>query len=145
MEILSGSTSNFIGIDIKEAGSTEGYWATFQGNNQRTGYYETDFLAINDQELPVVFALHPAYPNPFNPVTNIQYEIPKLSDVELTVFDLNGKLVDQLFAGLQFPGYYQVQWNAENFSSGMYLMRLNARSESGGDNFQKVQKLILIK
>ena len=94
--------------------------------------------------VPSTFALHPAYPNPFNPVTTISFSIPNNGvktqhAASLQIYDITGKLVETLMDEPQEPGYHTIQWNANNFSSGVYFIRL----ESG--TYSQSQKLILLK
>ncbi|HRU46599.1 MAG TPA: T9SS type A sorting domain-containing protein [Candidatus Marinimicrobia bacterium] len=79
------------------------------------------------------------YPNPFNPVTKFSYQLPSESFVELSIFDINGRLVDKIVNQFQPAGYYSVQWNAGNYSTGVYLYKFRA------DNFQQVGKCLLLK
>ena len=101
-------------------------------------------LALDGVDLPTVFALHNNYPNPFNPVTNINYDIPEVSQVSLEIYNISGQKVRTLAQGHHEPGRYRIEWNATNdygnpLSSGMYIYRINA-----GD-FVSVKKLILMK
>ena len=94
--------------------------------------------------LPKEFALHNNYPNPFNPVTNITYDIAQNSEVVLEIYNVMGQRVRTLAQGSHEPGRYRVLWNATNdygqaLSSGMYIYRIQA-----GD-FVSVKKLILMK
>ncbi|HRS52651.1 MAG TPA: T9SS type A sorting domain-containing protein [Candidatus Marinimicrobia bacterium] len=79
------------------------------------------------------------YPNPFNPVTKFTYQLPKESFVELSIFDMNGRLVDKIVNQFQPAGYYSVQWNAGNYSTGVYLYKFRA------DDFQQAGKCLLLK
>ena len=101
-------------------------------------------LALDGIGLPDVFALHNNYPNPFNPVTNITYDIPEVAEVRLDIYNVAGQKVRTLTQGHHEPGRYRIQWNATNdfgqqLSSGMYIYRIVA-----GD-FVSVKKLILMK
>ena len=101
-------------------------------------------LALDGIGLPEVFALHNNYPNPFNPVTNISYDIPEVAQVTLEIFNIAGQKVRTLAQGQHEPGRYRIQWDATNdfgktLSSGMYIYRIQA-----GD-FISVKKLILMK
>jgi flagellar hook assembly protein FlgD len=101
-------------------------------------------LALDGIGLPEVFALHNNYPNPFNPVTNISYDIPEVAQVTLEIYNVTGQKVRTLAQGQHEPGRYRIQWNATNdygnpLSSGMYIYRIRA-----GD-FVSVKKLILMK
>ena len=88
---------------------------------------------------PADFALHPAYPNPFNPVTNLRFSLPEPGNVILTIYDVQGKEVVRLVEGYRLAGVYDVACNASSLSSGIYFARLTA------GNFQQTQKILLIK
>ena len=89
--------------------------------------------------LPHGFLLLQNFPNPFNPLTNIKYEIPKTCHAILKVYDIIGKEVVTLVDEVKLPGRYQVNWIPQNLSSGIYLCRLTA-----GD-FIEERKMILVK
>ena len=81
--------------------------------------------------LPTEFALHNNYPNPFNPVTNITYDIASATDVTLEIYNVMGQRVRTLAQGSHEPGRYRVMWNATNdygqsLSSGMYIYRIHS-------------------
>lgn len=90
-------------------------------------------------EIPETFALEQNYPNPFNPTTTIRFQVPVLSDVTLTVYDVLGREVETLVNDSKGAGVYEVTWNAANLSSGVYYYRLTAGS------FSDVKKLLLLK
>lgn len=89
--------------------------------------------------VPDRYDLHPAYPNPFNPSTNIRFDLPAAGEVGLIVFDRLGREVTRLADGWFDAGAYARTFNADGLASGVYFVRLMA-----GD-FQEVQKLLLIK
>ncbi len=96
------------------------------------------------ETIPAVFALHPAFPNPFNPVTTIKYDLPKSSRIELTVFNIMGQEIITLANGFREAGIHTVTWNGINnhnepVSSGMYLVRLVTPGSV------QTQKLVLMK
>ena len=104
----------------------------------------SELLGIDGVSLPKEFALHNNYPNPFNPVTNIVYDIPEVTDVTLEIYNVMGQRVRTLAQGSHEAGRYQIVWNATNdlgqaLSSGMYIYRIQA-----GD-FVSVKKLVLMK
>ncbi|OUX31558.1 MAG: hypothetical protein CBE24_04955, partial [bacterium TMED264] len=106
--------------------------------------YVSEYLSAEESNLPDVFALHNNYPNPFNPVTNITYDVPEVADVKLEIFNVMGQKVRTLASGSHQPGRYRVVWNATNdfgagLSSGMYIYKIQA-----GD-FISVKKLVLMK
>ncbi len=89
--------------------------------------------------LPQKYCLYANCPNPFNPTTTIQYDIPKASQVTLTIINMNGQVVERLVNQKQEPGFYSVQWDARNVSTGVYFYQIQA------DGFQQVKKMLLIK
>jgi flagellar hook assembly protein FlgD len=96
-------------------------------------------------EIPIKYALNPAYPNPFNPSTQIQFTIVKPEKVKLVVYDVLGRKVKTLFDAVAQAGTTIIKWNGENsnnikMSSGTYFFRLE--TESG---FVKTNKMVLIK
>ncbi|MEL1233887.1 MAG: T9SS type A sorting domain-containing protein, partial [Candidatus Neomarinimicrobiota bacterium] len=104
----------------------------------------SNLLGLENVSLPKEFALHNNYPNPFNPVTNIVYDIPEATDVTLEIYNVMGQRVRTLAQGNHEPGRYQIVWNATNdigqaLSSGMYIYRIQA-----GD-FVSIKKLVLMK
>jgi hypothetical protein len=72
--------------------------------------------------VPETFKLEAPYPNPFNPVTQLEYSLPYASDVSLTVHDLLGRQVEILHNGIQHPNNYTISWDASNYSSGVYFI-----------------------
>ncbi|MCX6165538.1 MAG: T9SS type A sorting domain-containing protein, partial [Ignavibacteriae bacterium] len=93
--------------------------------------------------LPGKFNLSQNYPNPFNPVTKIDYEIPNNSSVSIVLYDMSGKEVKSLVNANQSAGYYTIQLNASDLSSGVYFYRLIA--QSNGNNEILTKKLSVIK
>jgi alpha-glucosidase len=85
------------------------------------------------------FCLERNYPNPFNPCTNIRYNIDRLTNVTLKVFDILGREVQTLVNTEQTPGQYIILFNAEDLASGSYFYRIHA------DHFSAVGKLLLVK
>lgn len=89
--------------------------------------------------LPNTFALHQNYPNPFNPTTTIQYQLPKATNVEITIFNLLGQQVWKKEITYQAAGQHEINVDLSNHSSGIYFYRLDA-----GD-FVQTRKMILLK
>ena len=88
---------------------------------------------------PSQAALLGANPNPFNPATQITYFLPQKEHVRLSVYDVAGRLVEQLVDGVQGGGEHTVEWRAGDLPSGVYFCQLEV-----GDVFEN-QKLILLK
>ncbi len=94
--------------------------------------------------IPDQFALHHNYPNPFNPVTTILYDIPVDAAVMLVVYDILGRQVKTLINTNQTAGYKSIRWHGINdqgqlVSAGMYFYHLQA------GRFSKVRKMVLLK
>lgn len=90
-------------------------------------------------DIPNKFHLYQNYPNPFNPGTTISYSIPQQTYVSLKVFDLLGREITELVSKEQAPGKYKVNFNAENLSSGVYLVSLTA------GEYTHSKKILLLK
>jgi hypothetical protein len=89
--------------------------------------------------IPRKFALHPNYPNPFNPITTIEFDLPKTSEVTLKIFNILGEEVTTLLSNRLSAGSYSYEWDASTLASGVYLYRLQA-----GD-YVETRKLILMR
>ncbi len=81
--------------------------------------------------LPVEFALHAAYPNPFNPSTTISFDLPESGKVSLSIYDLKGALVGTLLNENKVAGTYQYKWTPNSeLASGMYLFELKTKNKT---------------
>ncbi len=89
--------------------------------------------------LPERLTLLQNHPNPFNSFTTIHYSLPEPSDVHIEIFDLLGQRVDVLFDGYKPAGLHSLDWNADDFPSGVYFTRLKS-----GDKSQNI-KMVLLK
>ena len=85
------------------------------------------------------YKLYSNYPNPFNPVTSIKFELPFLQHAELAVFDMLGREVKVLYNDIAPAGIVKVYFNAEGLASGVYFYRLKT------ENFIQSKKLLLLK
>ncbi len=93
----------------------------------------------SDENLLNEFELFQNFPNPFNPITSIRYQIPVSADVEIKVFDLLGKDVGTLVNEFKNAGKYEINFNANQFSSGVYFYKITA------GNFSDTKKMIILK
>ncbi len=89
--------------------------------------------------VPQVYSLHQNFPNPFNPSTKIRFDLPRQGDVLIKVFDILGRETKELYSGFLREGYYEIELDASNLSSGVYFYQINA-----GD-FTNVKRMILMK
>jgi len=93
---------------------------------------------------PESYTLHQNYPNPFNPVTTLHYELPEDALINITIYDMMGRIVNNLVSIRQNAGYKSVQWNATNnqgqpVSAGLYLYTIQA------GEFKQTKKMLLLK
>jgi hypothetical protein len=104
------------------------------------------FLEIDGNIVPEQFALYQNYPNPFNPTTKINYEIPKMADISIEIFDITGVLVWSLNKMNHPPGFHSIEWHGINndgkiLPSSIYILQL--RTQDG--SFISQQKMLLVK
>jgi len=100
----------------------------------------TKIVAVNDvNSLPDSFELYQNYPNPFNPGTTIKYAVPTAAMVQIEIYDIRGKRVNTLVKSFHQGGYYQIYWEPNNLSTGLYLLKLSS------GNISLSRKLLFIK
>jgi len=142
LEIIAGSVSNIAAIDLNGIESEEfssNYWKEYQGGTTRSGYFESEILSISDFDIPIEFKLHPAYPNPFNPVTSIFYTAPKSLYTTIIVYNILGQEVEILLNQNLDVGKFTFNWDASKYPSGTYLINIK------NSEFNQIQKVLLIK
>ena len=93
----------------------------------------------NSNEIPKTYKLYNNYPNPFNPVSTIRYDLPHSADVKLIVFNTLGQEVATLINGHYQAGSYSVIWDGTNYPSGVYFYKIYA------GNFTDTKKMLLVK
>jgi phosphatidylserine/phosphatidylglycerophosphate/cardiolipin synthase-like enzyme len=90
-------------------------------------------------EIPDGYVLKQNFPNPFNPVTRIEFSVPVSEEVTLEIFDALGREVKELVNQRLIPGTYGIDFSADNLSSGVYYYKLTS------GKFREVKKMILLK
>ena len=93
---------------------------------------------------PTVFKLYQNHPNPFNPITSLRYDLTEDGLVNITIYDMRGRIVKTLVNGSQTAGFKSVQWNGTNdrnepVSAGLYLYTIQA------GEFRQTSKMVLLK
>ncbi len=91
------------------------------------------------KQIPKEFAIYQNFPNPFNPTTNIRYDLPKSANVNIELFNTLGQKIITLVNTPKTAGYHTVKFDASELSSGVYLYRIQAGS------FSQVKKLVVMK
>ena len=96
------------------------------------------------ETLPQGFALEQNFPNPFNPFTTLRYDLPEDALVNITIYDMMGRIVNNLVSNQQNTGYKSIQWNATNntgqpVSAGLHLYTIQA------GEFRQTKKMVLLK
>lgn len=122
------------------------FWSEI--NDQSTGYdvygkvYSFNELSgIEDEFMPEKFVLNQNYPNPFNPETTIGFYLPVETEVTITIYDILGSDVEEIFNGRLHAGNNEFKFNANKLSSGIYFYEVS----SAESNFRAVRKMILMK
>lgn len=130
-------------VNLKDGSSQEILLADIQKITFSQG-----ITSISDfQKLKTVlktFTLFQNYPNPFNPSTKIEYQLPKAGQVEISIFDLNGRRVRKFFEGQKKTGTCSVVWDGNNehgqkCASGLYVCQVKF------ENLLQTKKMLLIK
>ena len=131
---ISGAGAGTVQLDIFDLNSDEHLFLD-------VNFYAGMVDISKDIIKPNQFLLFPAYPNPFNPLTTIRFNIPieTQNTTSLELFDVKGRPVESLVNRVLHPGEYKVAWSASGMPSGVYFAEL----VSG--NYRQVQKLVLMK
>ena len=87
-------------------------------------------LSIETNINPEEFFIHQLYPNPFNPVLNIDFEISQAGWVKVNITDITGSMVKTVYEGFEGVGKHQISWDSENLPSGVYLVSLQVGGNS---------------
>ncbi len=101
-------------------------------------WYES-IISVSNVEIPKEFALLPAYPNPFNPVTNINFTVPVECDVTIEIYNIQGRKVTSLLSSSIRAGSHSLVWDANIHTSGLYFMKMTS------NEFTQFQKIMLLK
>jgi len=99
----------------------------------------------NANILPQKPFLYQNFPNPFNPSTMIEFDLPQKSDVNLKIYNILGQEILTLIDKETDAGKHQIQWNAKNQSSGIYFLTLKINSSTNLQRSYFIKKMILLK
>jgi hypothetical protein len=129
------TTANYRGAFVPDTPMDQQWtagWTNFDPN-------ATEYVGVEDLDLPAARAAVTSYPNPFNPATTLQFSVPRTGNVSLKVYDVAGRVVADLHQGELNAGQFTVNFDGANLASGTYFARLQ------GDGFEAVQKMQLVK
>ena len=115
-------------------------WPRFHHDNKGTGNVKTttSIKKIN-AEIPQNFEVSEVYPNPFNPSAHVRFHLNKAARVQVSVYNAAGQLVTQLLNARKAAGTYELNWNAANFGSGVYFIKVQA------NGLTQMRKALLVK
>jgi Ca2+-binding RTX toxin-like protein len=108
-------------------------------------FFISDILKLADEVIPSHFKLQTPFPNPFNPVVNVNFSIAKPCRVDLRIYDLKGKIVRNIANETFNPGNYNIVWDAKDHlgnqvSTGVYYLKFSAKG-----HYQKTEKVLFLK
>jgi hypothetical protein len=148
---ITGDENDYFGFDIQvndADGSIRESILRWHCNNHQ-GWHDASALGnatflsssivINKNRMPGSYALFQNYPNPFNPVTMISFQLPKRSEVKITIHNIMGEKVTDLYKGIKQAGMHSLTWDASGIASGTYFIRMQT------ENYTKIIKSVLIK
>ncbi len=112
----------------------------FDGTFNYSGVVTIDLNVIRKD-----YHLQQNYPNPFNPSTSIRFNVPEESKVKIEIVNSLGEVVTELVNEIKQSGFYDQVWNASNYSSGVYYVRMKAESLVSAKNYFQTIKMIYLK
>ncbi len=103
-----------------------------------------EYLSTESEGIPTEFALHENYPNPFNPTTTLRFDLPEVSSITLTIYNMLGQKVRTFNMNDTPAGFHSIKWNAINdygdpVGAGVYLYQLRA------NQYLETRKMVLLK
>jgi hypothetical protein len=154
-EMKTESTFTKLNWDFEKSNETEVYWMIdndFNDGIVNNGYpyfslqlpVKFPFLSTDDDIIVSKFTLHENYPNPFNPTTTLRFDLPEVSNITLTIFNMLGQKIRTYDMQSAAAGYHTLKWNATNdygdpVGAGVYLYQLQSK------DFVKTRKMVLLK
>ena len=137
--MLSRATVKF------SVGATDGFDTVMVMGDDRVVFVNRyEYLSTEGKGIPTEFVLHENYPNPFNPTTILRFDLPEVSNLTLTIYNMLGQKVKTFNMQSTPAGYHSVKWNATNdygdpVGAGVYLYQLQTK------DFVKTRKMVLLK
>ena len=153
IDVLNQSETLTLEYDIKVDMGEHMNWVLTSDNGKDYILEGTEEITVPSSErfvlnrknvIPVTFSLHQNFPNPFNPITTLRYDLPSDALVTLSIYDMLGREITQLVNTSQEAGFKSVQWDATDstgrpVSAGVYLYQIQA------GEFVQTRKMMLLK
>jgi len=96
-------------------------------------------LSNFNSEIPNDFGISKVYPNPFNPSTNFNVQVNDNLNINISVYDINGKKIENIFSGFLLKGNYDFKWDGSEFSSGIYFLNLKSNNQVTSQKIQLIK------
>jgi glucose/arabinose dehydrogenase len=150
IDSVTTNISTYLDDDVSDG--TVYYYRIYAFLNGIVSFYSNEdsaktplIVGIEEGFNPEQYYINQNYPNPFNPSTTIKFNIPEESNVGIKIFNSLGKEIDTITDQILQPGVYSKTWNADKFSSGIYYLKMSAKSLSSNKVFSNVIKMIYLK
>ena len=88
---------------------------------------------------PNKYSLSAPYPNPFNPTTTISYQLEELDFVNISIYDINGRLLSNIVNKMMPSGHHSIVWDASDYPTGIYFIKMIS------GNYNGTEKVLLVK
>ena len=105
-------------------------YCPYEVPNNNLWVLDCSSLNTDNKNIPYEMSILNTYPNPFNPILNIEFLTSKPANVQINIYDINGKLVKNLLNEYYTTGQNIINWNAEELSSGTYFVELKLNNET---------------
>jgi len=148
--IIDWENDDYPWVHLEHISNRNNVWYTGFGHLYAYHFLQSTYPEINlhsidfSESIPQQIVIHQNYPNPFNPTTTLRYDLPEDALVNITIYDMMGRVVRIMVNGEQNAGFKSVKWNATNnigqpVTAGLYLYTMQA-----GD-FKQTRKMVLVK
>jgi len=142
--VFEGSPVNKATVKFEVIAKKGAYSKNISGDDRVLFVNRYEYLSTEGEGVPVEFALHENYPNPFNPTTTLRFDLPEVSNLTLTIYNMLGQKVRTFNYQNTSAGYHSIKWDATNdygdpVGAGVYLYQLRA------NEFVKTKKMVLLK
>ena len=145
-ELVIGTTQGLQVIDIKSEAGSRDSWKMHRGNLYRNGLYGISLVSIDydNNVLPEKFFVSQNFPNPFNPTTHVNIQLPERNNLIVSIYDISSRLINTLANDEVDAGFYSIEWNGkdkfgQSVPTGVYFMKVIS-----GD-FTATKKMVYIK